>query len=940
MQYFSFLVHRILLVLFISPTMIYSQELISDSITTLLLHFNNSINGSNGEVPLSSQNLAFSSTQYRFGQGLDATNPNSNLVFSSSVINNSEGTLEVWIYPTWSGSDNLNHFIMGYNGFSFLKDGGTNLVLYINTIQNGNQAWKYATYNVANWGPNKWYHLAITWKNGEVRSYLNGLVMAESKGNFTLDVPNNPSVSFLSSESGVESCQCYVDELRLSNKVRTPQDIYDDYLKGLNAATLTLGTKSNSQIDILETWNLYLYKSGYWKVPTFYLSNGSDTIVVPNEVVSWAVSDTAKLNLSSLGITALKQGTAILTATFNSQSISFPINILKPPKAPTYESKIDPFLATPAFCATNEIPIVIISYIPTMDSINLDLNEFDGVPYGSPSVQTVKHAKDHILGIMKHAKFSLEEGSKFRGYKNPMAKPYLGYKVIDYINFYEAAPRGFPTPDGNAYAYDFHQILNRINGKYYVDSLGVIEFWVINVHTNVIIPTESNMSSPTTPNISNSLRREDDMPKYSKTYYMYNYNMARTGNEAVHNHGHQLEAMLTYVIEQQDGNSNLLWKDFAGYNSIFPNLRNGDTHHTPNSISDYDYFNVNPVASDIMDWSPAGGNSTLVSKVTWDTLHYNWPANLYPITGNPAFQLPDAESNWYIMWMQSFPGEGNKIPYGSRYMSNWWKFVSDWDNNYTVGLHQANVESDPDCPLKTLIKTKGILAGAYNASGDSMTTSLRSLNLIPTKCPYDTSIILNSIPLSMVDWIKVDLVDTISGDTIYGTQCACLLKNGVIQNIAGDTILKFAGMDKPFISVRLKHRNHLSARSHGIANVFNSPLSLDFRTGANLYIDPTITGPGFNNAGLPEQFIGTRYALWPGDVNGDGQIKYQGSSNDRGLILSAIGGTVITNTVSGYHPADVNLNGQVKYQGSGNDRGIVLSSIGGSVITKITKAHD
>ncbi len=262
------------------------------------------------------------------------------------------------------------------------------------------------------------------------------------------------------------------------------------------------------------------------------------------------------------------------------------------------------------------------------------------------------------------------------------------------------------------------------------------------------------------------------------------------------------------------------------------------------------------------------------------------------------------------------------------------------DDNNCNGIDEDcdGIIDEGDCYK---VVTKAILGGAYFAAGDTMSTLLQIQNMIPSNCPYDTTINLNSIPLNMVDWVILEIVDTITADTIYASQCGCLLRDGSIQNFAGDSTLSIAGMIRPYVSLRIKHRNHLSTRSIGLFNTLGVTISFDFRSGTNLYMDPAITGNAFHNVGQPEMLTSSgRYALWPGDANGDGQIKYQGSGNDRGLILSAIGGTVITNTISGYLPTDINLNGQVKYQGSSNDRGIVLSSIGGSVITKITKAHN
>jgi hypothetical protein len=75
-----------------------------------------------------------------------------------------------------------------------------------------------------------------------------------------------------------------------------------------------------------------------------------------------------------------------------------------------------------------------------------------------------------------------------------------------------------------------------------------------------------------------------------------------------------------------------------------------------------------------------------------------------------------------------------------------------------------------------------------------------------------------------------------------------------------------------------------------------------------------------------------------GDANRNGQLSYAGASNDRDLILQAIGGVVPTATVSGYRTEDLNLDGRVRYTGAGNDRDIILVNIGGSVPTNVRQA--
>ena len=79
--------------------------------------------------------------------------------------------------------------------------------------------------------------------------------------------------------------------------------------------------------------------------------------------------------------------------------------------------------------------------------------------------------------------------------------------------------------------------------------------------------------------------------------------------------------------------------------------------------------------------------------------------------------------------------------------------------------------------------------------------------------------------------------------------------------------------------------------------------------------------------------IGTVRALWAGNVIIDNAIRYTGGSNDRDPILVRIGGTIPTNTTTGYFAEDVDMDGKVKYTGNGNDRDPILVNIGGTVPT-------
>lgn len=71
-----------------------------------------------------------------------------------------------------------------------------------------------------------------------------------------------------------------------------------------------------------------------------------------------------------------------------------------------------------------------------------------------------------------------------------------------------------------------------------------------------------------------------------------------------------------------------------------------------------------------------------------------------------------------------------------------------------------------------------------------------------------------------------------------------------------------------------------------------------------------------------------KMALWAGNGNGNNNVKYNGSANDRNTILSLVGLTTPNQIVTGYSRMDANMDGQIKYNGSNNDRNVILSNVG------------
>ena len=169
------------------------------------------------------------------------------------------------------------------------------------------------------------------------------------------------------------------------------------------------------------------------------------------------------------------------------------------------------------------------------------------------------------------------------------------------------------------------------------------------------------------------------------------------------------------------------------------------------------------------------------------------------------------------------------------------------------------------------------------------------------------------------------------------TQSVLVRRDGVVVDAEGNAAIYFGDVPQGNYCVTVRHRNHFGIRTANALNFIKGvATAFDFTTPtANIYVNPSIT------SNLPTKTItvaGVDYrTLWTGDINQDGFIKYNGSKNDRSVILLKVGG-VLTSTSSGYSAEDVNMNGIAKYNGSLNDRSVLLLNVGG-ILTNVLKQH-
>lgn len=241
-------------------------------------------------------------------------------------------------------------------------------------------------------------------------------------------------------------------------------------------------------------------------------------------------------------------------------------------------------------------------------------------------------------------------------------------------------------------------------------------------------------------------------------------------------------------------------------------------------------------------------------------------------------------------------------------------------------------------PLNS-VGVKVLLGGALNTGTGNMRSDLGTQGLLPAMEPYSAmgialenpGVTANAAVLqatgdqAIVDWVVIELRNADAGYTVAGRRAALVKANGDVVATDGTSQVLFTTTTVGR-HVVVRHRNHLAAMTAAplTANAQNVDLTA---TTTTLY--------GTN----PMQVAGTRRALWPGDVNGNGDVRYTGGGNDRDPVLVAIGASVPSNSVQGYRSEDVNMDGWTLYSGAGNDRDFILTTIGGSVPTTVRTAQ-
>src|SRR5438093_7091236 len=143
-----------------------AQNLEVDPDTLLLLRFEGNLNGVQGQTPQVASGIQF--VPGIVGQGVNLVAGNQVFFAAANTIDASQGTLEFWIKPNWTGNNGQNNIILswgGAGGMVFGKDAAPNWRMIARRYQNEIGVASAA----GSWQAGQWKHAAFSWDATAVR---------------------------------------------------------------------------------------------------------------------------------------------------------------------------------------------------------------------------------------------------------------------------------------------------------------------------------------------------------------------------------------------------------------------------------------------------------------------------------------------------------------------------------------------------------------------------------------------------------------------------------------------------------------------------------------------------------------------------------------------------------------------------------------------------
>ena len=199
---------------------------------------------------------------------------------------------------------------------------------------------------------------------------------------------------------------------------------------------------------------------------------------------------------------------------------------------------------------------------------------------------------------------------------------------------------------------------------------------------------------------------------------------------------------------------------------------------------------------------------------------------------------------------------------------------------------------------------------------------------------------------AIVDWVFIELRSKTDYTNIIATRSGLVQRDGDVVDLDGVSGLSFTGVAVDDYYVVVKHKSHLGAMTATAQTPTQLEELVDFTQASTGFFDfgTTKFNGEFNYTNLAQnKNVQNGYlALWGGDSNGNGKIKYTSPDDDLMDLFSEIigyeifdqDGNIIDynyyssyNLAFGYFACDFDMNSKAKYDNPNDDKNMVFGMV-------------
>ena len=188
---------------------------------------------------------------------------------------------------------------------------------------------------------------------------------------------------------------------------------------------------------------------------------------------------------------------------------------------------------------------------------------------------------------------------------------------------------------------------------------------------------------------------------------------------------------------------------------------------------------------------------------------------------------------------------------------------------------------------------------------------------------------------AIVDWAFVELRSKSNKTLVQATRAGLIQRDGDVVDVDGVSCLAFPGITVDSYYVSIRHRSHFGVMTKYAQSATILQNLVDFTLlNTPLFDKGIVNGNDFTGLSTNDSVKTGYRALWQGDFNADGKIKYDNPNDDLSFMLFNVlgyvgntNGSTNYNMAYGYAQGDYDMNSKVKYDDPNDDNSLLLSQV-------------